>query len=73
MPGVGFIGGRLSIVGGYNWPGAVDFIEEWDEDRYSNKVAGIAKQDRYSNKTQVQLSMKKGIAIKYGYNYGVQV
>jgi hypothetical protein len=35
MPGIGYIGGRLSIVGGYSWPGAVDLIEEWDEDRYS--------------------------------------
>jgi hypothetical protein len=34
MPGIGYIGGRLSIVGGYSWPGAVDLIEEWDEDRY---------------------------------------
>merc|ERR1719499_2119369 len=33
MPGVGFIGGDLSIVGGYSWPGAVDLIERWDEDR----------------------------------------
>ncbi len=35
MPGIGYIGGRLSIVGGYSWPGAVDLIEEWDEDRYN--------------------------------------
>ena len=34
MPGIGYIGGKLSIVGGYSWPGAVDLIEEWDEDRY---------------------------------------
>ena len=33
MPGVGFIGGQLSILGGYSWPGAVDLIETWDEDR----------------------------------------
>jgi len=33
MPGVGFIGGELSILGGYSWPGAVDLIEKWDEDR----------------------------------------
>ena len=33
MPGVGFIGGDLSIIGGYSWPGAVDLIEKWDEDR----------------------------------------
>ena len=33
MPGVGFIGGKLSILGGYSWPGAVDIIEQWDEDR----------------------------------------
>ena len=32
MPGIGFIGGRLSIVGGYSWPGGVDLIEEWDDD-----------------------------------------
>jgi len=33
MPGIGFIGGKLSIVGGYSWPGAVDIIEQWDEDK----------------------------------------
>ena len=33
MPGVGFIGGELSILGGYSWPGAVDLVERWDEDR----------------------------------------
>ena len=33
MPGVAFIGGQLSIIGGYSWPGAVDLIEQWDEDR----------------------------------------
>jgi len=33
MPGIGFIGGELSIIGGYSWPGAVDLIEKWDEDR----------------------------------------
>ena len=32
MPGVGYIGGKLSIVGGYSWPGGVDTIEQWDED-----------------------------------------
>ena len=38
MPGVGFIGGDLSIVGGYSWPGAVDLVEKWDEDRYKLKT-----------------------------------
>ena len=33
MPGVGFIGGKLSIVGGYSWPEGVDLVEMWDEDR----------------------------------------
>ena len=37
MPGVGFIGGDLSIVGGYSWPGAVDLIEKWDEDRLDDQ------------------------------------
>ena len=32
MPGVGFIGGQLSIVGGYSWPGGVSLVEQWDED-----------------------------------------
>lgn len=32
MPGIGFIGGRLSVIGGYSWPGGVDLIEEWDDD-----------------------------------------
>ena len=32
-PGVGFIGGKLHIVGGYSWPGAVDQVEMWDQDR----------------------------------------
>jgi hypothetical protein len=40
MPGIGYIGGRLSIVGGYSWPGAVDLIEEWDEDRYIQCIVG---------------------------------
>ena len=32
MPGVSFIGGKLSIIGGYSWPGGVDLIEQWDDD-----------------------------------------
>ena len=32
MPGVGLIGGQLSIIGGYSWPGGVDIIETFDED-----------------------------------------
>ncbi len=32
MPGVGFIGGRLSVVGGYSWPGGVGSVEQWDDD-----------------------------------------
>lgn len=32
MPGLGFIGGKLSLVGGYSWPGGVDLIEQWDDD-----------------------------------------
>ena len=31
MPGVGFIGGKLSVIGGYSWPGGVDLLEEFDE------------------------------------------
>jgi len=31
-PGVGFVGGRLSVVGGYSWPGGVDTVEVWDDD-----------------------------------------
>ena len=33
MPGVGFIGGKLSVIGGYSWPGGVDLMEEFDEGR----------------------------------------
>ena len=29
---MGFIGGQLSIVGGYSWPGGVSLVEQWDED-----------------------------------------
>ena len=36
MPGVGFIGGKLSIVGGYSWPEGVDLVEMWDEDRWDS-------------------------------------
>ena len=32
MPGVGFIGGKLSVVGGYSWPGGVKLVETWDDD-----------------------------------------
>ncbi len=32
MPGVGFIGGHLHVIGGYSWPGGVDIVEKWDED-----------------------------------------
>lgn len=32
MPGVGFLGGRLSVIGGYSWPGGVELIEVFDED-----------------------------------------
>ena len=37
MPGVSFIGGKLSVIGGYSWPGSVPLIEQWDED---NSVDG---------------------------------
>ena len=33
MPGLGFIGGHLSVIGGYSWPGGVALIEQWDEDQ----------------------------------------
>ena len=33
MPGLGFIGGHLSAIGGYSWPGGVALIEQWDEDQ----------------------------------------
>ena len=32
MPGLSFIGGKLSVIGGYSWPGGVSLIEEWDDD-----------------------------------------
>ena len=32
MPGIGFIGGQLSVVGGFSWPGGVSLVEQWDED-----------------------------------------
>ena len=31
MPGVGFIGGKLSVIGGYSWPGGVKLIETWND------------------------------------------
>lgn len=31
MPGIGFIGGTLSVIGGYSWPGGVTLIENWDD------------------------------------------
>ena len=52
MPGVGFIGGDLSIVGGYSWPGAVDLIETWDEDREEwVKSENKIKYSRYNHAT----------------------
>ena len=51
MPGVGFIGGQLSILGGYSWPGAVDLIETWDEDRsvqYSTMNSTVQYSTMYS-------------------------
>jgi len=33
MPGVGFIGGQLSVIGGYSWPGGVKLVETWDDDQ----------------------------------------
>lgn len=32
MPGIGYIGGKLSVIGGYSWPHGVEIIEQWDED-----------------------------------------
>lgn len=32
MPGVGFIGGKLSVIGGYSWPHGVELVEQWDDD-----------------------------------------
>ena len=32
MPGVGFIGGKLSLIGGYSWPGGVELIEQWEDE-----------------------------------------
>ena len=46
MPGVGFIGGKLSIIGGYSWPGGVELIEEWDED--NEEWIKTAKRIKYS-------------------------
>ena len=52
MPGVGFIGGQLSIIGGYSWPGAVDLIESWDEDREEWLVSEKRiKYNRYNHAT----------------------
>ena len=31
MPGVAFIGGKLSVIGGYSWPGGVKLIETWND------------------------------------------
>ena len=31
MPGVAFIGGQLSVIGGYSWPHGVKLIETWDD------------------------------------------
>ena len=32
MPGVGHIGGRMSVIGGFAVRGGVDIIETFDED-----------------------------------------
>ena len=32
MPGISFVGGKLTIIGGYSWPGGVDLVEQWDDD-----------------------------------------
>jgi len=32
MPGVSFLGGTLTVIGGYSWPGPVPLIEQWDVD-----------------------------------------
>ena len=44
MPGVAFIGGKLSVIGGYSWPGGVKLIEtcnditdEWDRSNFTLK------------------------------------
>jgi len=52
MPGVAFIGGQLSIIGGYSWPGAVDLIEQWDEDREEwVRTGSKIKFSRYNHAT----------------------
>ena len=56
MPGVSFIGGKLSVIGGYSWPGSVPLIEQWDED---NSVDGEWV------KTNLQLEFPRYILFKY--------
>merc|ERR1712172_34672 len=52
MPGIGFIGGQLSIVGGYSWPEGVDIVENWDEDREEWRISPWKlQQARYNHGT----------------------
>ena len=56
MPGVGFIGGKLSILGGYSWPEAVDIIEQWDEDRLVLLVLYLSFTPSFSLHLSIYLS-----------------
>ena len=51
--GVAFIGGKLSVIGGYSWPGGVDLIEEWDDDEgvWKKKVDFKLKYARFNHAT----------------------
>ena len=55
MPGVGFIGGKLSILGGYSWPGAVDIIEQWDEDRLDLLILIVLSNSFFSSSFSLSL------------------
>ena len=62
MPGVSFIGGKLSVIGGYSWPGSVPLIEQWDED---NSVDGEWV------KTNLQLEFPRYVLLTYIKSQGL--
>ena len=80
MPGVGFIGGKLSVIGGYSWPGGVKLIEtwnditdEWDKNNFTLKYPRyyvILRLRFFKLKTPVIMVPLKDCILNFRYNHG---
>jgi len=47
--GLAHVGGKLTVVGGYNWPGAVAEVEQMDEDSEDWNISNIEMEGRMNH------------------------